>query len=281
MKKIITLIGCVALAASALAEGPVSANVVGYTKVALGKGLNMIGLNFEEVCGGQEMNLQELIPGTTAGFQSGTSIAFADSIQIWDLSSGQYKVYFLHSGAGVGNAAKANKWVENVTGSPIAANVMVGTAEGLFFASQGGTKSATLAGQVIEKQHGLKMLAGLNAAASPFPVKWYLNGTDSVGAPQDTFVNWATSSARKGTSISFADSIQVWDPVSDEYKVYFLHSGAGVGNAAKANKWVENVTGAPIATGLVINLGQGFFYVNGGSATLDLDAKPTYDLSIP
>ena len=281
MKKIITLIGCVALAASALAEGPVSANVVGYTKVALGKGFNMIGLNFEEVCGGQEMDMQELIPGTTAGFQKGTSVGSADNIQVWNSKDGQYEVYFLHSGVGVGQTAKANKWVKNVTGYPIAENVMIGTAEGLFFVSQGGTKSAVLAGQVIDDKHGLTIPAGFNAVASPFPVDWFINGTDSIGAPQNTFVNWATSSARKGTNVGSADNIQVWDPVGEEYKVYFLHSGVGVGQTAKANKWVENVTGYPIATGLVIHPGQGFFYVNGGSVTLELNAMPTYDLSIP
>ena len=243
----------------------------------------MIGLNFEEVCGGQAIDLQELIPGTTTGFTRGTSALNADNIQIWNNISGKYEVYFLHSGGGgLGNAAKANKWVESSGSMNIALNVMVHTADGLFFVSQGGTKSATLAGQVIANKQGLTMLDGVNAVASPFPVDWYLNGTDSANNPQDTFINWATSSARKGTSALNADNIQVWNNTSGQYEVYFLHSGGGgLGNAAKANKWVESSGSMNIATGLVIHPGQGFFYVNNSSTTLELDAKPTYDLSTP
>jgi len=115
-----------------------SANVVGYTKVSLKSGsagvFNLVGLNFEAV-GGGKIDLQDLVPGATVGLVRGTSYLNADNIQLWNFDLGRYDTYFLHNGSGLNNAPKANKWVESVTGAPIATGLVVRPGQGFFYSN--------------------------------------------------------------------------------------------------------------------------------------------------
>jgi hypothetical protein len=195
----------------------------------------------------------------------GTSIGAADSLQFWDPVGITYDRYFVHSGKGPGNAAKAGKWVDNDTGD--IATRAISPDESFFFSNSGSATNVIIAGDVVVAETGtntLSIVEGFNLVANPFTVEWELNSTNPA-----TAIDWIDQGAAAGTSIGAADSIQLWDPSGLSYDRYFLHSGKGPGNAAKTGKWVDNDTG-DIAD-VTVAIDGGFFYSRlSGSETFNI-----------
>jgi hypothetical protein len=274
MKKLMMTLAAGLFATAVVAE-VTSGNVVGYNTVELKVGVNAIAPSFLKV-GGGGIDLQDLIPGTTAGLRKGTGAGTADNILIWDLANTKYNLYFLHDGTGKNNGPKASKWVNNST-QAVASNVAVTAQSGLFYVNNGAAPvSVQIAGQVVAAQPANQPIpVGVNMIAPPYTADWYLNND---GPGNLVIVNWATSSARKGTGAGTADNILIWDLANTKYNLYFLHDGTGKNNGPKANKWVNNATQA-VETNLVVKANQGLFYVNNGVAELTLNTVNPYTLN--
>ncbi|MBM4164381.1 MAG: hypothetical protein FJ222_08075 [Lentisphaerae bacterium] len=257
------------LVATALMAEVTSVNVVGYNTATLKIGFNQVGLSFDKVTGGS-MDIQEVIPGTTPGLKMGTSAGSADNIQIWNLGANKYDVYFLHNGSGKNLASLANKWVKTSTTVP--ASVAITPQTGFFYNNINTSNEVVqIAGQVVGTDpKTLTIPFGFNMIASPFTSDWWLNNDGPDGK---VIINWATSSARKGTGAGSADNITVWNLDANKYDVYFLHNGSGKNLASLANKWVKTSTTVPANVKIAMN--QGFFYVNNSSpeATLVLTTE--------
>ena len=92
MKKILlgAMIASVALAASAAEVG--SANVVGYTKIQLNEGYNMIGVQFSDI-GGAEKSLTSVftLDETFAGYDD--DYKFSNKMRVWDGVKESYAFY--------------------------------------------------------------------------------------------------------------------------------------------------------------------------------------------
>ena len=252
-----------------------SENIVGYNTVVLKPGFNMIAPSFDAV-GGGAMDLQDVVPGTTTGLKAGADIGSADNIQIWNASTLEYSVYFLHDGSGKNNTAKASKWVVNNEDADVATDVNVTAQSGFFYVNNGTTDiEVQIAGQVIAPNPANTSIPlGFSMLASPYTYDWYIN--NDAGGGSVAIVDWATSAAKKGADIGSSDNIQIWDTQNLKYNVYFLHDGSGKNNTAKANKWVVNNDDADIASGVFIKAGQGFFYVNNGGSVLTLNTVNPY-----
>lgn len=266
MKKAVVLAAAALISASAFSQ-TVSANVVGYTKTELAPGYNMIRGAF--VNGTNSVDIQELMDTST--LNQGTTLTGSDSLQFWDPIGLKYDNYFVHSGAGFGNAAKTGMWIDNSTGEIAVKEVAPG--EGFFFSSVGATNSTiVIAGDVVVAETGtntLSIVEGYNLVANPFSAEWDVN---------DGSIDWIAQGAAAGTTLTGSDSIQLWNADTLQYDNYFLHSGAGFGNAAKTGKWIDNSTGE-IAT-LVIGIDQGFFYsrvIGQGSLSIDIAQPYTLD----
>jgi hypothetical protein len=258
MKKLMMTLAA-GLFATAVVAQVTSGNIVGYNTATLKIGFNQVGLSFDKVAGGS-MDLQEVIPGTTAGLKKGGGAGTADNIQIWNLGAGKYDVYYLNNGSTKGLASLANKWVKS--GTNVAASVAITPATGFFYVNNNTSNEVVqIAGQVVGTDpQTLTVPAGFNMIASPFTSDWWLNNDGPGGK---VIVNWATSSARKGGGAGTADNIQVWNLDAGKYDVYYLNNGSTKGLASLANKWVKS--GTNVAASVKISLNQGMFYVNNSS----------------
>jgi hypothetical protein len=258
MKKLMMTLAA-ALSATALMAEVKSVNVVGYNTVTLTNGFNQIGLSFDKVTGGS-MDIQAVIPGTTAGLKKGGGAGTADNIQIWNVVAGKYDVYYLSDGVARGTASLANKWVKQ--GTNVAASVAVTPATGFFYVNNNTSNEVVqIAGQVVGTDpKTLTIPFGYNMIASPFTSDWWLNND---GPGNKVIVNWANSSAKKGGGAGTADNIQVWNPDTRKYDVYYLCDGVARGTSSLANKWVKQ--GTNVAANVKISLNQGMFYVNNSS----------------
>jgi hypothetical protein len=263
MKKLMMTLAA-GLFATALMAEVTSVNVVGYNTATMKIGFNQVGLSFDKVTGGT-MDIQEVIPGTTVGLKKGTTISSGDNIQIWNLAAGKYDVYYLNNGSSKGLASLANKWVKD--GTNVAASVAITPATGFFYVNKNTSNEVVqVAGQVVGTDpQTLTVPAGFNMIASPFTSDWWLNNDGPGGK---VIINWATSSARKGTTISSGDNIQVWNLDAGKYDVYYLNNGSSKGLASLANKWVKD--GTNVAASVKISLNQGIFYVNKSSPSSNL-----------
>jgi hypothetical protein len=245
-----------------------SANVVGYSKVTLQPGFNIMRTPF--VNGTNFIDIQSVMDTST--LKQGPAITSADSIQFWDTGTLQYVRYFVHDGSGKNNAAKAGKWINNATGL-IASNVVPPTA-GFFFSSISTSNTdAFVAGDVVVSTTGTNTLAlveGFNLVANPFSCDWALNNYPTN--------YWITQGAKAGPAITSADSIQFWDNNSLAYKRYYLHDGTGKNNAQKYGKWIDNTSGN-IASNLNVEISQGFFYSRViGQSNITIEIAQPYTL---
>jgi hypothetical protein len=258
MKQLVMTLAAGLFATALMAEVK-SGNVVGYNTATLKIGFNQVGLSFDKVTGGT-MDIQEVIPGTTAGLKKGTDAGTADNIQIWNLGAGKYDVYYLNNGSTKGLSSLANKWVKQ--GTNVAASVAITPTTGFFYVNKNTSNEVVqVAGQVVGTDpKTLTVMPGFTMIASPFTSDWWLNNNGPDGK---VIINWATSSARKGTDAGTADNIQVWNLDANKYDVYYLNNGSIKGLSSLANKWVKQ--GTNVAASVKISLNQGMFYVNKSS----------------
>lgn len=85
MKRTLTLLAILAAIGPAWGAEVVSSNIVGYNKVTLTPGYNMIGIQFQEVGsanGSSAVSTYGILDSTFEGFDE--DINFANSMQVWN-----------------------------------------------------------------------------------------------------------------------------------------------------------------------------------------------------
>ena len=208
MKKLIAL-AAIAACIPAFAASVESSNVVGYTKVSVGAGYNIIGQQFLAV-GGESASVQTITAGE--GFDPwGT-----DSIQVWDNAANQYVDYYYYSedAGGVGEDCKAG-WgdLDQVIMEDV---VSAGTA---FWANVSEDADVTTVGEV-SADTTVEVKAGYNLVCNPQPAAFDIQDLN----PGEGFDPWGT------------DSIQIWDNDANTYIDFYYYSedAGGVGDECKA-----------------------------------------------
>ena len=160
------------------------------------------------------ISIQDLIPGTTPGLRAAAAAGSADQVRVWDQVSQSYKYYYLYLGFGP-NTTKSNKWVENVTGQPVATSLFK-TGDALFFyAASGSTLTGlTIPGQVPNVADGV-LKQGFNMVGAGFPQEWNPNDAGTAF--------WSDSKFTAAAAAGSADQIRAWDQKSQGYKYYYLY----------------------------------------------------------
>ena len=165
MKKIITLIGCVALAASALAQGPVSANIVGYAKLSLAtKNVLMFGAVFKDIPSvAKTLNIQEIF--TDADEWGITTLSWWDGAKWINATWGD------------------GAWVDLISEEPVVKTFAVG--EGFKFYSELGD-TVTVKGELytsspVETDIELSLQNNVEILVNPMPAELDIQdiGTDA------------------------------------------------------------------------------------------------------
>ena len=267
MKKLVMTVAVLACTASIVSALTVpSANVVGYSKVTLDDGFNMIRTPFQD--GDANVDIQDLFD--TSGLKAGADSSSADAIYFWDNAGLKYDIFFLHDGLGKGNLEKAGKWVDKDT-STIAVGV-IAPETGIFYVRNDvASVTPILNGQAVDEPTGtnsLVLLEGFNMIANPFTSAWLLN---------DGSINWLAEGSTAGADSSSADAIYFWSNAGLKYDIFFLHDGLGKGNLNKAGKWVDKDT-STVDENLAAGLNEGFFYVRNGVGTITNNVPQQYSL---
>ena len=229
----------------------VSSNVVGYKKVTLQPGLNLIGTGFTQI-GGTDWQLKDLFQGTdVSNATAGEAADSGDLIQVFDPSVQGYanQYYFYYAGDGEEYDYKWYKRGDDDEPTEATINGING-----FWYNFRGSQSMTLttAGEVSTNDVVVTIQPGLNLITYPFPADFDFTSLD-----------WLAAGATTGEAADSGDLIQVFNPSVQGYanQYYFYYGGDG---EEYDNKWYKRGADDD-PTSDVIPAGSGFWYNHRGS----------------
>jgi len=242
---------------------------VGYTKINLDIGLNLLGQQYVNVGDDDALNVQELI---TSDNLAGHDQSYNPLSELWVFENGGYKFYKYIS------AQDANDWDEyvdengtNWVGKWVDANYVVAdfpvdTARGLWVKTT--TQSQVFfKGQVFsETNYTVNVESGLNLISNPFPVKWDiqnfttldLEGHDTGYNPQSEIWIFVNGGYKFYKFISAQDAVD-WDEYVDENGTNWV------------NKWVD--ANYVVADEITVDPGYGFWVRTSSNASMKFFRK--------
>ncbi len=260
MKKLMTV--CAACMVAGMAAAQVeSQNIVGYNTLDAVPGYNQFTAAFKGVATTDGFNINDISGDTVTG----TSLSAADVIQIWDTSgvTPGYNVYFNYLYAGYEQYAGWMTTGATYFDTDYPNGLPAGTA--FWYLSRNAAPGAlTVAGEVVsDPTTTLTIVPGYNMIANPYP----------AGLDLDAVV-WPAGS--KGTSLSTADVVQIWDTTgaTPGYNVYFNYLYVGYEQYAG---WMT--TGASYFADDYpdgVPVGQGFWYLSRGASNFTVDVARPY-----
>lgn len=247
-----------ASAFSALAADVYSSNVVGYTKLGInGSNYTMIGVQFQDV-GGGDRTINELFKEPSEGaFVGGIAMGDSDQLQVWDPVTTGYKQYFFGDWAGEYGSEYDNLWYwEGDDANPTGDTLPPGAA--VWFVSRGTNVNLAVSGEVVSTNVTVKLNGGnYTMVANPFPLALSLADV-SVGGT----IDWINSGLTGGVAMGDSDQLQVWDPATTGYKQYFFGSWNGEYGTQYDNQWYWEGDDANPATDTIPVGGAMWFILN-------------------
>jgi len=246
-----------AMTFSAVAADVYSSNIVGYKKVTIHPGLNMLGTGFGEIGVGSAQDMQNIFVDEDGIAVGGGNAVESDNIITWDPTAGGglggYTTYYKYYDGG--SPEYDNVWYfanETEITDPMA------TSTGFWYNSLNTTSVVmTVSGEVNDEASvSITIHPGLNMIAFPFPAGFAIN----------TDVDWAASGAVGGGNAVEGDNIITWDPTAGGglggYVTYYMYYDGG--SPAYDNVWyfaneTEITDPVPVTTGFwYLHRGAGF-----------------------
>ena len=256
MKKLIAL-AALAACLPTFAGTVESSNTVGYTKVNLAQGYNMIGVQFVNI-GGTAKNASVVagLDGTMAGFDENG--IYATEMMIWQ--NGNYTTYgWSGKSAAVylEDATLDDKWLsfdyeEEV--NPL-------DKGGAFWVKAGSAGTLTILGEVPNAQVTIPLTAGYNMVANPLPAT----------VPAATFGKLSADMPGFDGDGIFATEMMVWE--NGNYTTYGWSGTSGttyLEDATLDNKWLSfdyEVTAGTVEVGHAVWIKAG----SAGSITFNAE----------
>ena len=227
----------------------VSSNIVGYTKVSVTQGLNLLAAPFAAV-GGETADINDL--ATSSDLPDGSVVRFWDAVTrsystaVWYSENADGGVYTDDSyeeclGAGWGDDNQIIQYID----MPINAGYWLQTA---------GSATVTLAGEVDTSEQTASLVQGLNLLGNPYPCEIPISSVVGTSLPDGSIAQFWNATSRTYTSA-------VWYSENADGGVYTDDSyedclGAGWGDD---NQIVVNET---------IGAGEGFWVQTSASSTI-------------
>lgn len=244
----------------------VSSNVVGYQKITLQPGFNLIGAGFVEVGSGDSFALKDVFQGSdVASATAGGGADEGDLIQLFDAEDQTYtKEYYFFTANGAYGAEYDNKWYDVADDSvPTDDGLTVsdlGDATGFWYQFRGNSSvTLTTAGQVSTNSVTITIKPGFNCIVYPFPADFDFTALD-----------WATAGATAGGGADEGDLIQIFSGEDQTYtKEYYFFTADGAYGAEYDNKWYD-VADDSEPTTETIPAGSGFWYQHRGNTTFSI-----------
>ena len=200
-----------------------SANTVGYQKIQLHAGYNMIGAQFIKV-GGDKLNVadNDFLPDSSVGGVDTTSYEFTTYIMPW-MGTGYAESFYWAGEAGLGEDYD-NKWLDS-DWLPVSREFDASEGTWLWTPSAG---SITVSGEVITTNVTVQLTPGYNMVCNPFPCTTTLS----------SIVPAASMSGVDTTSYEFTSYIMPWTGTGYAESIYWSGE-AGMGEDYD-NKWLDS-----------------------------------------
>ena len=251
----------VALPARAADPTVVSANTVGYTRVTLYPGLNMIGGLFQKVGVETALSLQDQFMDAKGVATAGSTDGEADTVMTYDKTHQAYDAaLFFYADPVYPDANYDYKWLD---GNYAVTDEDVTEGRGAWYRNRKSTAiTLTMAGEVpTNATYSVSLKPGLNFVANPYPAPIALNSLCFVVA-DPVF----------GTTDGEADTIMTYDGATQAYNAaLFYYADPVYPDANYDYKWLD---GNYAVTSETIQPGQGFWYRHRGSGTTLTFKKP-------
>ncbi len=240
-----------ASALGAYAADVYSSNIVGYKKVTIHPGLNMISAGFGMIGVGDAQDFQNIFVDGDGVAVGGVNVNNADNIITWDPTAGAAGGYTTYYKYYDGSGEYDNIWYFS-NDNEITDALDLSTA---FWYKSLNTEPVvmTVAGEVATSETvDVIIHPGLNMIGFPFPVGFDIN----------VAVDWAESGAEGGVNVNNADNIIVWDPTAGAaggYTTYYMYYD---GSGEYDNIWYfsnDNEIEDPVPAT------QGFWYLHRGT----------------
>jgi hypothetical protein len=222
-----------------------SVNMVGFAKVNLGQGMNIIGVPFVDV-GDTETSLNDLFD--LSEFTAGSGTTDSDIVYVWNGTG--YVGYFLYAYAGPSYNETA--WVDF---SSTEVDVVLQPGEAVWLNRFAAAADITFKGEVMSAANtDLSIASGMNMISFPYSVPALLNDFD-------------ISNATAGSGTTDSDIVYVWN--GSGYVGYFLYAYAG--SSYNEIAWVDF---SSVEVDVDMPIGKGAWY--NAQAAFTLSATKPY-----
>ncbi|MBQ6247349.1 MAG: hypothetical protein IJK04_10820 [Kiritimatiellae bacterium] len=237
----------------------VSSNIVGYQKVALDPGYNMIGVQFVDVGTGEAKSLTTVaaLDSTMDGFdEEGT---FATQLKVW--RNGDYTTYGWSGTSGtdvLDDSSLDNKWLNRDLEEDTTASL---DAQDAVWIKAGSSGTILVSGQVPTNDVVVPLAAGYNMVANPFPKTVKVSDFGMLSSNMEGF-------DEEGT---FATQLKVWK--DGDYTTYGWSGTSGtdvLDDPSLDNKWLNRDLEE---TNDTVDFGHGVWIKAGSSGTITFSAK--------
>jgi len=212
-------------------------NIVGYQKITLQEGRNLIGVNFRNTGQNTYYNVQDVIDTST--LQGGQTLLGSDRLYIWDAAAQEYVRLWLY---------ETGQWVDEEAGTYAEQKIYPGDA--IFLIAQAATETV-VSGEVMDDVQTFTHAAldGRSMIASAWPV--------DIGVQDISF-----SGLVGGQTMLGSDRMYLWDTNTGDFVMLWLH---------ETGQWVDEK--AEAYADQVISAGSGFFIIKQNADELT-EGKP-------
>ena len=225
----------------------VSSNVVGYQKLQLQSGYNLIANGFRVVGTDEAPSLQDMFNDMESNGTGTAALETSDNLKAWTGTG--YSTYWYYDG-GDGDATYDKKWYSAADESTPTQDGL-DISEGAWYISRGAT-TLTVAGEVGTEDVEISLQVGYNLVANPFPSDISLNGD----------IDWSAMGIVGTAALETSDNIKTWTGTG--YTTYWYYDG-GDGDATYDKKWYSAADESTPTTDK-IPAGAGFWLIHRGSA---------------
>ncbi len=255
MKKTLTLLAIMAAIGPAWGAEVVSSNVVGYQKLTLQAGYNLIANGFRVVGTENAPDLQNMFSDAGANATGALGYDTSDNLLSWTGTG--YTTYWFYDATGTEDEDPDydKKWYDTVDEStPSVAGLT--TAEGAWYIARNAT-TLTIAGQVGTNSVEVSLRNGYNLVANPFPADLTLN---------NPAIDWSNMGVVGALGYDTSDNILVWTGTG--YTTYWYYDATGTEDEDPDydKKWYDTVDEST-PSNYAIPAGKGVWFIHRGTAT--------------
>lgn len=269
MKKLMLVAALVAatVAFAANPQGIKSKNTVGYSKIRITPGLNLIGTAFLKVDDEMRPDLNATFADAKGKATTGEGDDVADFIQVFDSTMKGYpNAFFFYDSEDPDPELDPYrfKWLDNKEQE--IADFVIPSANAFWYTARGEFEfELTTLGAVGRESVEVTLKPGLNCIVNPFPCDLPLNGD---------FVNWKDAGCVTGEGDDVADFIQVFDQDMVGYpNAFFFYNSEDPDPELDDYrfKWLDNKEQE--ITDYAVPAGGGFWFTYRGDKDITLTFK--------